>query len=241
MTSDRRPGDRVSWIEPPYGGAAVASPAEPSWVAARLEELHGSADLGNRPDPVEELVWIPLTRQTHRQNAMRSWQRVIDLGGPQALLSVSEADLAELLNDAGFSRQKARWIRRSLEMLVERFGRLTLEEAASWSDDEVEAFLLSLPGIALKSARCVMMYSLGRQVLPVDTHLRRLAERIGWMPPGLSERRAHQALEALVAPELRYSLHVNAIWHGRSVCRAARPLCGACVLRRGCNLGVNKA
>lgn len=239
--SDHEFADRVAWVQPPYGDPAVTPPAEVAWATRVLEGLHLSADLGNRSDPVEELVWIPLTRQTHRQNAVRSWQRIVDLGGPPALLEITEHELAALLKDSGFSRQKASWIRRSLEMVLDRFGRLSLDDTATWSDDEVQAFLESLPGIAVKSAKCVMMYSLGREVLPVDTHLRRLAERIGWVPAGLTERRIHLELERSVAPELRYPLHVNAIWHGRSVCRALRPRCGSCAVQRGCERGVNEA
>jgi endonuclease III len=234
---------RVAWQAPPY---ATPRPGPPDEVTVRrvvtaLARVHGTADLGNRADPVEELVWISLTRQTHRQNSIRSWHRVEALGGPEALLTVAEEELAELLKDAGFSRQKARWIKRSLEIVVERFGTLSLAETSSWADEEVERFLTSLPGIKVKSAKCVMMYSLGRQVLPVDTHLRRLAERLGWVPEGLSEKRIHQGLEAVVAPQLRLPLHVNAIWHGRSVCRAIRPRCDACVVREACVHGVKEA
>jgi len=230
----------VAWEQSAYSAADVGSPRHIVEVVMVLSADHGSADLGNRADPVEELVWIPLTRQTHRQNAMRSWERIMGLGGPAALLDTPEDELAELIRDSGFSRQKARWIKRSLEMVVERFGRLSLEDTAPWSDAELETFLTSLPGIAVKSAKCVMMYSLDRRVLPVDTHLRRLAERVGWVSKGLSERRIHAELEGMVAPELRYSLHVNSIWHGRSICRALRPTCQQCALRRSCRLGVNE-
>ena len=124
---------------------------------------------------------------------------------------------------------------------MNRFGSLSLEETASWPDEEVENFLISLPGIAIKSAKCVMMYSLGRQVLPVDTHLRRLVERLGWVHEGLTEKRIHEQLESLVPAELRHSLHVNAIWHGRSVCRALRPRCSKCVILEACAYGINRA
>ena len=239
--SDCHSADGVAWVQKPNDEAAVSPPAEAAWVAARLEDLFHSADLGNRSDPIEELVWISLTRQTHRQNSMRSWQRIVDLGGPEALLEISEEELAALLKDAGFSRQKARWIKTSLAMVVECFGLLDLDETASWTDDEVQAFLTGLPGIAVKSAKCVMMYSMDRQVLPVDTHLRRLAERLGWVTEGLTERRIHSDLEAIIEPDLRYSLHVNTIWHGREVCRALRPRCEGCVLRGGCQRGINEA
>jgi endonuclease III len=206
-------------------------------VVRRLEAAHGTKDLGNRADPVEELVFIPLTRQTHRQNSLRSWAAIEALGGPAALLAMPEEELAALLKDGGFSRQKAGWIKRSLELIVERFERLSLEGARGWSDADVEGFLCTLPGIKVKSARCVMMYSMGRLVLPVDTHLRRLVERLGWVARGLSERRIHAELDRLVEPALRVSLHVNAIWHGRAVCRALRPRCSECVVQRSCGYG----
>ena len=239
---DQRPSqpDRVSRLQVAYAAGGAPDQVAVVRVAAALALEHGTADLGNRADPVEELVWIPLTRQTHRQNSLRCWQRIVDLGGPAALLEIREEELAVLLKDGGFSRQKARWVKQSLAMIVERFGRLSLEATASWSDEEVEGFLVTLPGIKLKSARCVMMYSLGRQVLPVDTHLRRLAERLGWVAQGLSEKRVHQELEAMVPGELRHALHVNAIWHGRQVCRALRPRCGECVVRASCAHGVNE-
>lgn len=233
--------DQVAWQRPRYDQPTAPKQQWVAKVVTMLEAEHGTADLGNKTDPVEELVWIPLTRQTHRQNSLRSWQRISDLGGPPALLNTPEEELAALLKDAGLSRQKARWIKRSLEMVVERFGRLSLDDTAAWTDEEVERLLTTLPGIAVKSARCVMMYSLDRQVLPVDTHLRRLAERLGWVAEGLTERRIHEQLEAIVPPELRHSLHVNAIWHGRSVCRAIRPHCGECVLVASCKHGIKEA
>jgi endonuclease III len=216
---------------------AIRPGAVPEVIEA-LEAAHGTQDLGNRTDPIEELVFIPLTRQTHRQNSLRSWAAIEALGGPSALLEIPEGDLAALLKDGGFSRQKAHWIKRSLELVVARFGRLSLEVTRSWSDADVEAFLCTLPGIKVKSARCVMMYSMDRQVLPVDTHLRRLVERLGWVPAGLSEKRIHEALDDLVVPALRLSLHVNAIWHGRTVCLALRPRCSECVVQRSCSCGM---
>ena len=240
-----RPSTEVSTGRPQAAPGArcgpVVSAPEPVVVTAvvrALEEVHGTKDLGNKADPVEELVFIPLTRQTHRQNSLRSWAVIEAIGGPQALLGMPEEALAALLQDGGFARQKAHWITRSLALIVERFGRLSIEAMRSWSDAEVEAFLCTLPGIKVKSARCVMMYSLGRQVLPVDTHLRRLVERLGWVPAGLSEQRIHAALDRLVAPELRHSLHVNAIWHGRAVCRALRPRCSECAVQRSCVYGM---
>jgi endonuclease III len=230
------PAGRVAYRQAPFGQTSLSPDRfTVQKIVGTLADTYQTADLGNLAEPIEELVWIPLTRQTHRQNAVRSWQRITELGGPAALLEISEEQLAELLKDAGFSRQKARWIKGALAMVVERFGCLSLAATNGWQDHEVEDFLTSLPGIAIKSAKCVMMYSLDRKVLPVDTHLRRLCERLGWITPGLSEKRIHHELEAIVPPDLRHSLHVNAIWHGREICRAIKPRCDACVIASDCS------
>lgn len=199
-----------------------------------LRATYRTASLGNLPDPVEELVYISLTRQTHHWNAGRSWELVLEAGGPAGLRCMRRDRLVRLLHPAGFARQKAAWIKGALKRIEERFGELTLEPASAWPGEDLESFLTSLPGISIKSAKCVMMYSMGRQVLPVDTHLRRLATRLGWVPEGLSEKRIHAALEAIVAPEDRYDLHVNAVWHGRKVCTARHPRCRECPLQSCC-------
>ncbi len=209
-------------------------------IYAILEALHNQyleADLGNLENPVDELVYISLSRQTHYQNASRSWKAVIKIGGPGRLVDMEEDELADLLKPSGFSRQKARWIKRSLEIIRDRMGILSLDGAEIWSDDELEHFLQSLPGISIKSAKCIMLYSMGRQVLPVDTHVRRIATRVGLVQEGLSEHAIHLALEDVVPPRHRYSFHVNCIWHGRHICTALHPRCSNCILQELCDLG----
>ena len=227
------------------GGCRIAvRPAESRQsgdrVGAIVNVLHfayGEADLGNLPDAVDELVYISLTRQTHSQNAGESWERVLDVGGPAALVDMPEDDLVELLQRGGFAHQKARWIKRSLEIVRDRMGSLSLDGVADWPDNEVEDFLRSLPGIGIKSAKCIMLYSLGRYVLPVDTHVRRISTRVGLVEGGLSELRIHRELEWRVPPEDRLGFHVNCIWHGRQVCTALRPRCASCAIRQHCDLG----
>ena len=81
------------------------------------------------------------------------------------------------------------------------------------------------------TARCVLMYSLGRDVLPVDAHLWRVSQRVGLLPRGISWARAHDAIHEVVEPELRFALHVGLVVHGREVCTYREPRCGECVLK----------
>ncbi len=91
-----------------------------------------------------------------------------------------------------------------------------------------------LPGVGPKTAACVLTFALGRPALPVDTHVYRVARRLGLIDERLTAEQAHAALEAQVAPEDTYALHVALIKHGRHTCTARAPNCGGCVLNDVC-------
>ena len=128
----------------------------------------------------------------------------------------------------------------ALGTLRATFGSCTLEPARGWPDSKLEAFLCQLPEIQRKSAYCVMMFSFGRQVFPADTHVGRVLSRIdpyhalGLSLDGLDHKQLQRRLAGLVPPNLRYSLHVNLVEHGRAVCRSLNPLCESCELRKFC-------
>lgn len=226
-------------LEPknPSGGEALpADLCKGRLVVEELTREYGRPDLGNKVDPLDELVYISLTRQTHEKNATRTWD-ALTAAYPtwEMLLEAPEHEIANVIADGGFSRQKARWIRQSLQLIKERSGSLSLDFLEDLDDGEAERFLCSLPGINVKSAKCVLMYSLERDVLPVDTHVRRVSERLGLLESGLTSKRAHERMEAAVPSHHRFAYHVGAVEHGRRVCVAARPRCGECMLRHSCS------
>jgi DNA (cytosine-5)-methyltransferase 1 len=217
---------------------------EISWireVSRTLALLHGTPRLGNLPDPVDELVYIILARKTREdayqasfsalKKRFRTWEH---------LLEAPLREVEALVEAGGLGEKKARSLVGALSILKERFGHCTLAPAQAWSDDELEAFLCSLPEVSRKSAYCVMMYSMGRQVFPVDTHVGRILTRLGIHRKlgldlrDLDHKQLQVVLADLVPPNLRHELHVNLVVHGREVCRAVGPDCGSCELRRFC-------
>jgi DNA (cytosine-5)-methyltransferase 1 len=210
-------------------------------VARILELLHGTPRLGNKEDPVDELVYIILARKT-RENA---YQQTFDtlkarFARWDDLLACPRAEIETLVNAGGLSGKKTQSLFGALERLREDFGSCTLEPTRSWADSKLEDFLCSLPEISRKSAYCIMMYSLGRKVFPVDTHVGRVLSRLGpyrelgLSLAGLDHKQLQAVLADLVPPNLRYSLHVNLLVHGREVCKSSRPLCEQCELRNFC-------
>lgn len=100
--------------------------------------------------------------------------------------------------------------------------------------EEAKAWLRDLPGIGPKSAAVVLCFSLGMPAMPVDTHVYRVARRLGLLSPNTTVEQAHHLLEGMVRPEEVFPFHIYLINHGRRVCKAQRPLCQACVLAHGC-------
>jgi hypothetical protein len=88
-------------------------------------------------------------------------------------------------------------------------------------------------GVSDKVARCVMMYTMEFEVLPVDAHVHRVARRLGWTNQERPEH-SHEELEALVPPNLRYTFHVDCVAHGRELCRPIHPRCSPCALKLQC-------
>jgi endonuclease III len=209
----------------------------PSFEAVEqlLREEHGSPRHHNKRDPLSELVFILLSTQTRESEyrrtfaaiweRYRSWRRVLE---------ASDAELEELIRFGGFARRKVRLLKSLLEQIAAQKGKVSLRYLAREPDESALEQLCALPGVGMKTAKCVLMYALDREVLPVDTHVWRIAQRLGWVEGGKhpDERRA-EALEQAVPAELRPSLHVTMVAHGRAVCRA-RPRCDVCVLARMC-------
>ena len=189
--------------------------------------LYGSPRLGNKEDPVDELVYIILARKT-REDA---YQQTFDalkrsFATWDELLDAPRRSVVQLVHSGGLSEKKTLSLFGALSKLKETFGSCTLEPARAWPDEKLEAFLCSLPEISRKSAYCIMMYSFGRRVFPADTHVGRVLARVGpyrelgLSLDGLDHKKLQAMLADLVPPTLRYSLHVNLLVHGREVCRA---------------------
>lgn len=204
-------------------------------MTRRLSSLYGSPRLNNKDDPLDELVFIILSQMTTGPSYERVFEKLrAAVNGWHDLDRITEDQLRALIGDAGLSNQKAPRIAAIARRLRSDFGDVTLRPLAEMADVEAEAYLTSLPGVGVKTANCVLMYSLGREVLPIDTHVGRVARRLGLLPTGTSLGRQHGKLEAVVRPADRYHFHVNVLVHGRAVCTALRPRCICCVLADVC-------
>lgn len=204
-------------------------------IVRRLERRFGPLEPPRATDPLEELVWTVLSQHTSDANAERAFRALRErFPSWEAVLAARTAALARAIRSGGLANTKAARIRQILREIAGREGRLDLSRLRTLPDEEVRAYLTSLPGVGPKTAAVVMAFALGRDAIPVDTHVHRVSRRLGLVPPRASAERADALLHELVPAELRTPLHVGLIRLGREVCTARSPRCGACPLADLC-------
>ena len=204
-------------------------------IENRLRREYGHPRHFNPADPLDDLIFLVLSRMTQEVKYVRTYSRLRDsLSTWHAVRDAPPDELEALIREAGLAPSKAVQIQAILGVIETREGSLNLRRLRDTENSEVERYLTSLPGVARKTALCVMLYTLGRDVLPVDTHVWRVAQRLGLAPAGAWSEARGRAVEAVVPRKLRGSLHVTMIAHGRRVCRARAPMCKTCTLADIC-------
>lgn len=204
-----------------------------------IEELlgfeYGTPDHNNKEDPLDELVFILLSRRTRGigyETVYDKLKREFPNWGDAAAAPPQE--ILRVIEGAGLGPKRSREIKENLRVIFERFGEYSLDRLKKWHNGKVFEFLTSLEGIGPKSAYCIMMYSLGREVFPVDTHVNRICQRLGIITMGLDHKKGQTLLKDTFPKQLRYSLHVNMVAHGRDCCRSTNPRCNSCTISGFC-------
>jgi len=193
--------------------------------------------LGNQPDPLDEAVYIILSFQTDLTRFVSTWARLkAAFPSWEHLDRASELRVGEVIRDGGLHRQKARTIKQLIAAVRTHSGHLSLDSLRSMDTPAAEQLLLRLPGLSWKGARCVLLYSLRREVLPVDSNTFRVLKRAGVLRADAVYRRRplHDAIQALVPSHRRRALHINLVVHGQRTCLPVRPKCSECPARSAC-------
>ncbi len=227
---------------PPKNWAAGSGPGDfptmkapsPEQVAQRLRVEFG-VPARRRRSAFWTLIGTILSQQTSAANTRAALERLRQrFPNPRQLAEASVAEIEQQIRPAGLARQRAQRIKLVVEQLAQRDRSLRLGFLRRMSDEEAMEFLLRLPGVGPKTAACVLLFALGRQVFPVDVHILRIAKRLGWLPAGAGAEDAHEVLGKFIPPELRHELHINLIALGRTYCRPRWPRCGECPLSDIC-------
>jgi len=219
-----------------------ASPGLPNATRRRVRAIHdrlakrfGPLAPPRAVDPLDELVLTVLSQHTSDLNAERAFA---DLRAAfptwEDLVAAPAPAVADAIRSGGLANTKAPRIQAILREVRDREGAYALDRLRDMTDADARAYLTSLPGIGPKTAAVVLSFALGRDAIPVDTHVHRTTRRLGMVPTTASAERADLLLHDLVPDGLRTPLHVGLIRLGREICKAPVPRCHVCPLRDLC-------
>jgi endonuclease-3 len=209
-----------------------------SRVHELLRQIYGPRPIQCWGDGVSVLVDTILSQNTSNANSdagyrqlrrrFRSWKQVAD---------APVEEVGRHIRVSGLSRIKAPRIQSILRQIRDDRGKIDLQFLKEMDEQSAYDYLRRFVGVGPKTAHCTLLFAFGMPQFPVDTHIERIAQRLGWVDAKVSAERVSEVLTPLIAPEDRYEMHMLLIEHGRKICRARNPQCEDCPLRRMCPTG----
>ena len=214
---------------------ASATPRRVRAILRRLRKRFGDLEPPRRSDPLDELILTVLSQHTSDLNAERAFD-ALRAAFPtwDDVVRAPAVAVADAIRSGGLANTKAPRIQAILRAVHEREGRYDLSWLREASDEGARSYLTSLPGVGPKTAAVVLSFALGRDAIPVDTHVHRVSKRLGLVPAAASAERSDRLLHELVPDGLRTQLHVALIRLGREICKAPVPRCRECPLKDLC-------
>ncbi len=220
-------------------------------ILQRLREMH-RLDLSEFIAPrlinrslFEFIIGVMLSQNTSDKNAIKAYKNLIKIYGsplsPDKILSKPINVLEEAIKIAGMYKQRAKRIYELAKLFSKPgFEKELREKINALNVDEARQVLMELPGVGIKSADVILSQYFGKPSFPVDTHIRRITIRLGYI-------NAHDYISisnwwrTILEPKDYLEAHLLLITHGRRICRARGPLCEKCLLSRDiCKYGMKK-
>ncbi len=200
-----------------------------------LRRSFGRLKFRRQTDPVGELVKTILSQNTNDANSLRAYGNLKKrFRNWEDLRASGLPEIKREIRIAGLANIKAPRIKGALNEIVRSRGALKLDFLNKLDLEEGYGYLRSIKGVGPKTAAIVLLFSFGKPIMPVDTHIYRVTRRLGLIDVKASYEEAQRCLTAATPQEAIKEFHVHLILHGRQVCTARKPRCCVCALRRLC-------
>jgi endonuclease-3 len=187
------------------------------------------------PGPVDMLIATILSQNTNDKNSYKAFQ---NLKGKytdwEEVEKLPRQKLESIIKIAGLGKQKSLAIKQFLSGIKKEKGIISLDYLKEMSNIDIISELTKYNGIGVKTASCVLLFSLRKNVCPVDTHVHRTTNRIGIADTGAPDK-TFILLNENMPDDIAHSFHTNLIRLGREICKPANPNCSICPLLKICN------
>ena len=204
----------------------------------RLNDFYGVQAIYGRADPMHELVGTILSHRTTHANEVTAYRTLRERFPTwEVVRDAPLPDLIDAIKTANYPEVKAPYIQNLIAHLIRETGAANIDFLRDLSTDEAMTWLTNLPGIGPKTATLLLLFNFQKPVLPVDTHVYRVTQRIGVIGPKVSADKTHDILLSRLPADavVLFNFHKHFYWHGQRVCSWYHPKCDECVLRDMCD------
>ena len=186
-------------------------------------------------DPFETLVITIISQNTADTNTARAFENLSKQFEvtPQALSKAETSKIEACLHVGGLYKSKAKTIQTVSKIILQKFDG-SLKPILSLPLDQARKTLTDLPGIGPKTADVVLLFCANQPTIPVDTHVNRVAKRLGLAPKDGDYEAVRLSLQSLFQPKDYLAVHLLLIAHGRKYCKARQPHCIECPVYNYC-------
>ena len=193
-------------------------------IHSKLLDRYGQPEEPKDLTGTEYLVETILSQNTNDKNRDKAFNNLQEkYDNWEEVEDSPDEELTDTIRVAGLGPTKAERIQKALKIIresgkgdktysIEFLKKMDVEEGKKWLTD--------IPGIGPKTAAVILCFHFQKPVIPVDTHVHRIAQRFGLVPENCSRNRTHEILETIVPDQIKYSLHILLITHGRKTCKS---------------------
>lgn len=212
------------------------------YIIQNLKSVYGVPECEQGLDPLDVLILTILSQSTTNVNSDRAFENLKERFPTwEQARRARVTSIEAAIRSGGLARQKSVRIKRLLNEIYESRGSLDLSFLSSAPLEEAMQFLANFKGVGPKTVACTLLFACNRPIFPIDTHIFRIARRVGLIPQKCSDEEAHRLMTAMIPDGRFYEVHINMIRHGRKVCRPQQPLCEQCCLVDYCSYYENQS
>ena len=203
-----------------------------------LNQEYKRLKLDSRRTPMHELISTMLSHRTTHADESKAYSTMLErFGDWEGVMNADVNELKQAIQTTRYPEQKAPQIQQTLRIIKEKRGEISIDFLADLPIEEAMEWLSQLPGVGPKTATLLLLFNFKKPVLPVDTHVFRVSQRVGMIGAKVTANKAHTILLNMLpkdAVEL-FNFHKHLFWHGQRICTFYTPKCEQCVLNSFCN------
>ncbi|KAF0153485.1 MAG: endonuclease III [Ignavibacteria bacterium] len=186
------------------------------------------------PEPFDTLIATILSQNTNDNNSYKAFNNLKNAyANWDEAAGAKRTAIEKLIRVAGLAPTKSRAIKNLLVDIKEKYGKLSLDFVNKLSIEETISKLTSYDGIGVKTASCVLMFAMNKNICPVDTHVHRTTNRIGLVNEKTPDK-TFWKLNKNFPEGIAHTFHTNLILLGREICKPTNPNCAVCPLKKVC-------